>query len=132
MENSLRKRSYKWGLYSESVTAIAIDSTGLKCYGRDEWHQEKHRISAKRSWRKIHIAVDNAFYIQGAALTDRLTSDEKVVDNLVANIDISIKHVTADGAYDKNHVYETLIKKIKDADIIIPPDSDAVFNINNH
>ena len=27
----------------ETVTAIAIDSTGLKRFGRDEWHQKKHK-----------------------------------------------------------------------------------------
>ncbi len=36
----------------ESIAVIAIDSTGLKRFGRDEWHQEKHKVSAKRSWRK--------------------------------------------------------------------------------
>jgi hypothetical protein len=34
----------------ETVAGIAIDSSGLKRFGRDEWHQEKHKISAKRSW----------------------------------------------------------------------------------
>jgi len=33
----------------ENIAAIAIDSTGLKRFGRDEWHQEKHKVSAKRS-----------------------------------------------------------------------------------
>jgi len=43
---------------NKHVAAIAIDSTGLKRFGRDEWHQEKHKVSAKRSWRKLHVAVD--------------------------------------------------------------------------
>jgi len=55
----------------EDIAAIAIDSTGLKRFGRDEWHQEKHKISGKRSWRKLHVAVDEAHYIQASDLTDR-------------------------------------------------------------
>jgi hypothetical protein len=38
----------------DDIAAIAIDSSGLKRFGRDEWHQEKHNVSAKRSWRKLH------------------------------------------------------------------------------
>jgi len=33
----------------DSVSAIAIDSSGLKRFGRDEWHEEKYKVSAKRS-----------------------------------------------------------------------------------
>lgn len=41
----------------DDLAAIAIDSSGLKRFGRDEWSQEKYKISAKRSWRKLHIAA---------------------------------------------------------------------------
>ncbi|MFT4694625.1 MAG: hypothetical protein ACI8TE_001543, partial [Francisella sp.] len=53
----------------EGISTIAVDSTWLKRFGRDEWHQEKHKVSAKRSWRKLHIAVDQDHYIQGTILT---------------------------------------------------------------
>lgn len=39
----------------DTPAAIAIDSTGLKRFGRDEWHQEKHRVSSKRSWRNMSM-----------------------------------------------------------------------------
>ena len=32
-----------------NLVAIGINSTGLKRFGRGEWHQEKYRLSAKRS-----------------------------------------------------------------------------------
>jgi len=35
-----------------------IDSTGLKIFGKDEWHQEKHGVKAMRSWRNLHIAME--------------------------------------------------------------------------
>jgi Transposase DDE domain len=36
---------------------LLIDSTGLKLFGRGEWNDEKHG-RARRSWRKLHLAVD--------------------------------------------------------------------------
>ncbi|WP_220783716.1 transposase, partial [Shewanella sairae] len=38
-----------------NIVAIAIDSTGLKRFGRDEWHQEKHKVDGKLSWMKAHF-----------------------------------------------------------------------------
>ncbi|QGP57255.1 hypothetical protein PsalMR5_04714 (plasmid) [Piscirickettsia salmonis] len=52
----------------DGIAGIAIDSTGLKRFGRDEWHQEKYKISAKRSWRKLHVAVDDDHYIQDSGI----------------------------------------------------------------
>ena len=116
----------------ENIAAIAIDSTGLKRFGRDEWHQEKHKVSAKRSWRKLHIAVDNKHIIHGVELTDRFTSDDQVVEDLVNQVDNEVDQLTADGAYDKNPVYEKITDKFPNAAIIIPPDSDAVYNSKAH
>ena len=58
------------------VAGMAIDSTGLKRFGRDEWHQEKHKVSAKRSWRKLHVYVDEGLSIQLCKfINKRLTID---------------------------------------------------------
>ena len=58
---------------------ITIDSSGLKQYGKDEWHQEKHKINPRRTWRKIHVAVNENHMIVGAALTEKSTHDAEVV-----------------------------------------------------
>ena len=87
----------------DDLAAIAIDSTGLKRFGRDEWHQEKHKVSAKRSWRKLHIAVDGGHYIVGSALTDRFVNDSQEVERLLEQIDGPIGHFTGDGAYDEKY-----------------------------
>lgn len=87
------------------LAAIAIDSTDLKRFGRDEWHQEKHKVSAKRSWCKLHIVVDEGHYIVGSTLTDRFVNDSLEVEGLLGQIDDPIEHFTADGAYDENAVY---------------------------
>ncbi len=55
-----------------------------------------------------------------------------MVDALATQVDVNVDHVTAGGAYDKTPVYEILLNHFPQADIIIPKDSDAVYNTNNH
>src|ERR1019366_4484913 len=37
---------------------LLIDSTGLKVFGAGEWLQEKHGAKARRTWKKLHLAMD--------------------------------------------------------------------------
>ena len=48
---------------------VIVDSTGLKVYGKDEWHQEKHNVSARRTWRKLHLAIDENHQVLACELT---------------------------------------------------------------
>ena len=117
----------------DDVAAIAIDSTGLKRFGRDEWHQEKHKVSAKRSWRKLHVCVDDKHYIYGTVLTDRFASDKGTIDDLIEQVaTTSANHVSLDGAYDSNDVYVSLKNKFPNAKVVIPPDKNAIMHDNNH
>jgi hypothetical protein len=116
----------------ESIAAIALDSSGLKRFGRDEWQQEKHKVSARRSWRKAHFGVDENHYIQAATLTDRLAHDDEVVDELLSQIDREVDHFSADGAYDKSPVYDKLAAHSPSANIVIPPAKNAVINFRAH
>ena len=114
------------------VHSLSIDSTGLKRFGRDEWHQEKHKVSAKRSWRKLHVAVDQNHYIHSSILTGRFDSDIGTLPNLLGGIDGEFNHVSMDGAYDSFDVYEQILDKFGDIEIAIPPDKDAVICDKNH
>lgn len=125
-------RYKKSDVADEAIEGLALDSSGLKRFGRGEWHQEKYNLSAKRSWRKLHIAVDNKHIIHANDLTDRFSADCESVDILIKQVDLPVDQLTADGAYDKNFVYETLSNYFKEADIVIPPDSDAIIDKNNH
>jgi hypothetical protein len=116
----------------DGVAAMAIDSTGLKRFGRDEWHQEKHKVSAKRSWRKLHVCVDEEHYIHGSALTDRFASDEGAVDDLIKQVRVDADHISLDGAYDSKDVYVSLQNKFPDAKIVIPPNKNAIIEDKNH
>lgn len=112
--------------------AIAIDSTGLKRFGRNEWHQEKHKVSGKRSWRKLHLAVDTENRIHAGLLTDRFSTDDQVVHKLLDQIDVSVNQWTADGAYDKNSVYKHMSHHSHQSDIVIPPTKGHLEDKENH
>ncbi|CAH8182334.1 transposase [Vibrio aestuarianus] len=112
----------------DAPAAIALDSTGLKRFGRDEWHQEKHRVSSKRSWRKMHLGSCDNHYIYAAVMTDKNTMDDAVVDALCEQIDVHVGQISADKAYDENHVYETLEQHFPEADIVIPPKDNLFYD----
>ncbi len=52
---------------------VIIDSTGLKVYGAGEWQAEKHGERGRRTWRKLHLAVNPE---SGEILASELTSNE--------------------------------------------------------
>jgi hypothetical protein len=116
----------------DTVHAIAIDSTGLKRFGRGEWHQEKYELSSKASWRKLHIAVNQDHYIEACTLTDRFSHDDQQVDVLLEQIKTPIDQFTGDGAYDETPVYDALIAHSPLVDVVIPPRSNAVENDKAH
>ncbi len=35
-----------------------VDSTGIKVYGEGEWKVRQHGYSKRRTWRKLHLGVD--------------------------------------------------------------------------
>jgi len=85
-----------------------IDSTGLKLFGQGEWDEEKHG-RARRSWRKLHFAVDaDTGEIVAGTLTDNAADDAGQVPALLGQIEGEIASVTADGAYDGEPVYQAV------------------------
>ena len=42
----------------EQPLHLVIDSSGLKVFGEGEWKVRQHGIGKRRTWRKLHIAVD--------------------------------------------------------------------------
>jgi Transposase DDE domain len=43
---------------SQGPLHLVLDSTGLKVYGEGEWKVRKHGYSKRRTWRKLHLAID--------------------------------------------------------------------------
>jgi hypothetical protein len=110
----------------DDVHAIAIDSTGLKRFGRGEWHQEKYELSSKASWRKFHAGVNQSHYYEACVLTDRFSHDDQQVEKLLKQIIDPIDHFTADGAYDETPVYDAIIEHSPQANVVISPRENAV------
>ena len=108
---------------------LLIDSTGLKLFGQGEWNAEKHG-RARRSWRKLHLAVDaETGEIVASTLTDSGGDDAAQVPVLLEQIDGEIASVTADGAYDGDPVYQAVTRRQPQPPpaVVIPPRSSAVL-----
>jgi len=106
---------------------VLINSTGLQVYGAGQWLEAKHGAKSRRTWRKLHLAVDAASgMIVAQTLTDQDTDDPSQVGPLLDQIDDPIARVTADGAYDGVPTYQTIAAHGDGIDVVIPPRSTAV------
>ena len=120
--------SVSLGRMPDGPLHVLIDSTGLKLYGAGEWLQEKHGARARRSWRKLHLAVDAASgMIVAQTLTEKEMGDPSQVGPLLDQIQ-DIEQVTADGAYDGAPTYQTVAQHGAHIRIVIPPHVTAVLS----
>jgi len=112
-------------LKSDKQIHIAFDSTGLKVYGEGEWKVKVHGKSERRTWRKLHVAVDvETLLIVDAKLTENSVDDAEVASNmLTADFDGKIATASGDGAYDKGKYYKA-VRRIG-AEPIVPPARNA-------
>ena len=103
---------------------VVIDSTGIKVYGEGEWKTRQHGVSKRRTWRKLHLAVDEATgEILSSVVTDNSCHDSEVLGELLDEIDDPISQVDADGAYDTAACYDYIDERGAVAGI--PPQRNA-------
>jgi hypothetical protein len=105
----------------ENVFAI-LDSTGLKVFGEGEWKVRKHGYSKRRTWKKLHIAIDSDGEIRACELTDNSVDDAEMTDSLTKKDKEIINKFSGDGAYDKNKVYQLFDERVQ---MIVPPRTGA-------
>jgi Transposase DDE domain len=108
---------------------VVMDSTGLKVYGAGEWQTEKHGQRSRRTWRKLHLAVNpDSGEILASELTSNEVGDLSMVGPLLNQMQSPITSVTADGAYDAEPVYRAIAERQPDSPpaVIIPPRATAV------
>src|SRR5215218_10091784 len=108
---------------------VVIDSTGLQVHGAGEWLAETHGGRGRRTWRKLHLAVDpDSGEILASELTSTEEGDAALVGPLLAQITGAIASVTADGAYDGEPVYRAVAERQPDPPVavVIPPRATAV------
>ena len=99
---------------------VLVDATGLKVYGEGEWKVLIHGIGKRRTWRKLHIAMDAATgEILATVATTSNVSDKEALPNLLEQIREPITQLTADGGYDYRTCYEVIAGR--KAQAVIPP-----------
>jgi transposase len=105
---------------------VVVDSTGVKVYGEGEWKTRQHGISKRRTWRKLHLGIDEATgEILVGVVTTNNVHDGTVLKDILDGIDDPIEQVSADGAYDHRHCYDEITER--QAKPVIPPRKDAVI-----
>lgn len=88
---------------------IVVDGTGLKVYGEGEWKVRLHGKGKRRTWRKLHLVVDQATgEIHASTLTTNSVDEASQVEPLLKQMDVSVEAFGGDGAFDKIKVYDTL------------------------
>jgi hypothetical protein len=104
---------------------LLLDSSGLTIHVGNARKPPK-----RRGWRKIHLAVDGKTGdIVASDLTASQTSDAARVPALLSQVENDLASFSADGAYDKELVYEAVQEHSPDrrARVLIPPRKDAVL-----
>jgi len=127
----MQRRSKKLNVKLKRITKnkgnidIVVDSTGVKIYGEGEWKVRQHGVGKRRTWKKLHVAMDPLDHeFVSWELTGNDKSDDQVFPDLLKNIEEEVERSFGDGAYDKKSCYEACHKK--GTSLITPPRKDAV------
>jgi DDE family transposase len=103
---------------------VVVDSTGIKVYGEGEWKVRQHGISKRRTWRKLHLCVDEQTKeILSLCASTNDVSDSQMLPELLSGVPGKITQVSGDGAYDKRKCYEAINQH--QAKAAIPPRKGA-------
>lgn len=105
-------------------TILIVDGSGAKVFGEGEWKVRQHGASKRRTWKKIHIAIDEDGEIRAEEMTDNATHDSEVVKDLFLQEDATIEAFAGDGAFDTRSVY-TACQDRNVSRILIPPRQGA-------
>ena len=108
-----------------------MDSTGVKVYGEGEWKVRTHGVGKRRTWRKLHLGVDEGTgEILAAVVTTNDVADCQVLPDLLEQVDTSIEQVSGDGGYDTFDCYDTITQR--KAKAVIPPRTNAKIQQQNN
>jgi len=110
---------------------VVVDSTGMKVFGEGEWKVRQHGVGKRRTWLKVHLAVDaQEKDAVGVEVTTVDWTDGEVFKDLIDQVTDPIKQIDADGAYDTREVYEVAAER--GATLVVPPRENAVPWEENH
>ena len=103
---------------------LVVDLAGIKVYGEGEWKTRQHGAGKRRTWRKLHLGVDESTgEIVSAVVTTNNYHDSQVIGDILEGVEGDIEQVSADGAYDTSQCYEQITER--QAQAIIPPRRNA-------
>jgi Transposase DDE domain len=75
----------------EEPMHLVIDASGLKVFGEGEWKVRQHGVGKRRTWRKLHLAVDEkSAEIVAAAASGAEVADGHALPVLLAQVDSPI------------------------------------------
>ena len=109
---------------------LVLDSTGLELFGQGDWCAAKHG-RLRRRWLKLHLGVDaSTGEIDAHVLTDGDADDAAQAPALLCQCEGTLASVTADGAYDRDPVYQAAAARQPGSppEVVIPPRADAVLD----
>ena len=124
----LRNINIKMGKLNKKGGKIhaVLDSTGLKVFGEGEWKVRQHGYSKRRTWMKLHLAVDESDGdILSMSLTENSFKDNELFMDLVDGLEKEISKVSADGAYDDIKIWNYCDKN--NIIPLIPPKKGAIL-----
>lgn len=126
--SSLAKRAGKLSIDLNIVRRggpidLVVDSTGLKVFGEGEWKVRQHGVGKRRTWRKLHLAINSKTQEIEASVVSTNGHDSDHAVPLLEQINRPIATFRGDSAYDKWKVYGAL----DDRNIqgFIPPQHNA-------
>jgi IS5 family transposase len=103
---------------------MVVDSTGIKVYGEGEWKVRQHGYTRRRTWRKLHLGVDEAtMEFVAVAVTTNDFKDSQLLPDLLEQVSDELSQVSADGAYDSRNCYDAI--REREARAAIPPQKRA-------
>jgi IS5 family transposase len=103
---------------------MVVDSTGIKVYGEGEWKVRQHGYTKRRTWRKLHIGVDEATReFVAVVISTNSFKDSQILPDLLEQVEDEITQVSADGAYDSRNCYDAI--RERKAGAAIPPQKRA-------
>jgi len=103
---------------------LVVDSTGMKICGEGEWKVRQHGSTYRRTWRKVHVGVDEASgEVVAALVTTNDYHDSELLPDLLAQVEEEIAQVSGDGGYDRRRCYDAI--RARQARATIPPQHNA-------
>jgi len=102
LSRRLRKCEISFGkMRTRETIYVVVDSTGLKIFGEGEWKVRQHGYTKRRTWKKLHLCVnESSSEIISASFTDNDVKDNEVFKDMLGGLGSEVSKVSGDGAYD--------------------------------